>query len=37
MDEERLLYLIKQVKDGLLDEKELAAQIKAMPFRTWAK
>ena len=33
MDEERLLHLIKQVKDGLLDEKELAAQIKAMPFR----
>ena len=33
MDEGQLIGLIRQVKDGLMDEKELAARIKAMPFR----
>ncbi len=33
MDEERLLYLIRQVKEGRMDEKDLAARIKAMPFQ----
>lgn len=33
MDEQDLLSLIRQVKDGLLDENELVRQVKAMPFR----
>lgn len=33
MDEEQLLHLVRQVKEGRMDEKDLAAKIKAMPFQ----
>ena len=33
MDEHQLLSLIKQVKEGTLDERELVRQVRAMPFK----